>query len=129
MLLFGKKNAPDTDAYATILQDLHPSSCAEFELSDSDRQFTPPSDINFTPNDVRNYVSKLEKLIAPGTDKYRFEHLRQLLGGCNSELGNKFCIALTPFLLRIARGTIPPDIAAFLESGNLIALEKGDGKL
>ena len=74
-------------------------------------------------------LKQLCSLDAPGTDNFRFEHLRQLLGGTNNELGNKFCIALTPFLLRIARGTISPDIAAFLTSGSLIALEIGDGKL
>ena len=123
------KVAPATVANATILQNLHPTSSPDRAFSEADRLFTSSTNINFTPNDVRIYISKLGNLIAPSTDKFRFEHLRQLLGGANSEVGNKVCIALTPFLLRIARGTIPPDIAAFLSSGSLIALEKGDGKL
>ena len=123
------KVAPDTLANATILQDLHPSLSSEDGFSELDRIFSSPSNINFTPDDVRSHISRLGNLVAPGTDKFRFEHLRQLLGGANNEAGNKFCIALTPFLLRIARGTIPPDIAAFLSSGSLIALDKGDGKL
>ena len=123
------KVAPDTAENAVILPNLHPSSTPDQVFTDFDKSFSSTININFTPNDVRSYVNKLGNLIAPGTDKFRFEQLRQLLGGANNEIGNKFCIALTPFLLRIARGTIPPDIAAFLASGNLIALEKGDGKL
>ena len=123
------KIASDSAENASILQDLHPTSTPEQEFSVDDKTFISPININFFPDDVRSYISRLGNLIAPGSDKYRFEHLRQLIGGTNSEAGNRFCIALTPFLLRIARGTIPPDIISFLASANLIALHKEEGKL
>ena len=111
------------------LQRLHPPQPPDQSFTPQQRSFVSDVHIHFNADDVRRHVNSLGKLVAPGVSKFRYEHIRQLFGGTNEDNGNRFCLALTSYLLRIARGLVPPILGKFLSSAPLIALSKGQGKV
>ena len=119
---------PGPEVKAKLVK-LHPKRPSHQSFTPEQLAFKSDVHVNFTANDVRHHIHTLGKLVAPGLSKFRFGHIRQLLGGTNDDNGNRFLSALTPFLLRIARGTLCDAVGKFLSFASLIALSKGDGKV
>ena len=104
------------------LKDLHPERSAE--ISEEVMEFTPAEQVTLRAEDVVKTIANLRPCTAPGTSGLRSIHIKSFwLSDDLSAVTN----SLTPFLENIARGNVPPEAAALIGDGNLVALEKDDG--
>jgi hypothetical protein len=79
--------------------------------------------------DLRSYIQSAKKLITPGPDKLRYEHLQQMAGrSANNQIREAekyFCIVLAKVLTIILQGKEPNEVSAVLKGYKLLPMSKG----
>jgi hypothetical protein len=100
---------------ANVIQEIH--------------QYTPGPDVelvDISSDSVRNAVFRSRKLVSPGVDKLRYEHLCQLIGSSSEprEEEVRFLNLLTDLVQAIALGNYPKEFASFLRDNELFAAAK-----
>jgi hypothetical protein len=115
--LVDKHPAPVKDCLLTanVIQEIH--------------QYTPGPDVeilDISSDSVRNAVFRSRKLVSPGVDKLRYEHLCQLIGSSSEprEEEVRFLNLLTDLVQAIASGNYPKEFASFLRDNELFAAVK-----
>jgi hypothetical protein len=132
-LLNDGPNVPNSEQTFQKLQSKHPQSdwtATEEELQQL-HEFALPDhsavdEVDFMQ--MRTVIQKCKKLVRPGLDKLRYEHLRTLVGyGAEpSDQEAEFSRLFAKIITFVLRGEIPHSISLVLSENELIALPKSD---
>ena len=106
------EDCPVTDDIVTVIQSFAPGPDVE------------PIEVNETR--VRSAVFRSRKLVSPGVDKLRYEHLCQLIGSSSEprEDEERFLNLLTSLVKLIVTGQCPKEFASFLRDNELFPAAK-----
>ena len=84
------------------------------------------ADLNITPAALRQIIFRRAKLKSPGLDKFRFDHLRPLIGNGNSTAPdeNQFAEYLVKIVSLIIDGKAPNSIFSLLRDNVMVGIPK-----
>jgi hypothetical protein len=114
------------------LQDKHPRPTVP--VPDALKNHQPSNisaDLQINPETLRKIIFRRAKLKAPGLEKFRFDHLRPLIGSGNITAPdqNEFADCLARVVALIADTNAPADIFTILRDNVLVGLPKDNGDI
>ena len=113
-----------TPAVLQSLEGKHPPrpSVIPDTLAPSDAFKASQELFDITPIAAYSLIQKSSREIAPGVDNLRYEHLKQLAGRNSSPAEMEFIRIIADVLTRFANADIPPQVALYYASPQLIPL-------
>ena len=114
--------APVNDSTVTALRDRHPPAPSDRLPVPDPHSYTPAQ---VTEEEVAAAIRSFPAGSAGGPDGLRPQHLRDLIA--NQETGSALLTAITGLVNILLSGKCPPQVAAILFGGKLVALQKKCG--
>ena len=117
----------------SILESKHPNEDWNEEivneLNNYDYNAFPIADVD--PVLLRKIIQRSRKMVTPGIDKLRYEHLQAFVGRSSEPSVDEeyFTSLLAKLLTLFIKGKVPKYISNLMSENRLIALSKGDNDL